>query len=70
MADEADATQERMEVEEAFRRRQRTGPLLPPANGRCLYCSDPVDDGQHFCSIDCRQDWDKEQKIRKAQGLA
>lgn len=80
MADEADMTQARIEAEDAMRAKQTPAPALPPATGRCLYCDEPtvvIEIGQtlpdytpHFCSTECRQDWQRENKIRRAQGLA
>lgn len=68
MADEADMTQARQEAEEAMRARQTPVPALPPATGRCLYCDEAAD--THFCSTDCRQEWDHERAVRRRQGLA
>jgi hypothetical protein len=68
MADEADMTQDRMEAEAELRRKQTRSDGLPPVTGQCLYCGEAT--AEHFCSTDCRKDWDREQKIRRAQGLA
>jgi hypothetical protein len=68
MADEADMTQARIEAEDAMRAKQAPAPALPPFTGQCLYCGEAT--AKHFCSTDCRKDWDREIKIRRAQGLA
>lgn len=70
MADDADATQDRMEVEAALLARERKKPAMPAPTGDCFYCGDLTSDTEHFCSTDCRQAWDKENAIRKRQGLA
>ena len=69
MADDADITQDRMEAEAAIIARQVRKPAMPKPNGRCLYCDDPAGDHQHFCSTECSQDWQREQSIKRAQGL-
>jgi predicted nucleic acid-binding Zn ribbon protein len=70
VADEADLAQQHMETEAAMRARERKKPVLPPATGQCLYCGESVAPAIHFCSTDCRQDWGREQEIKKRQGLA
>ena len=70
MADEADLAQQHMEDEAAMRARQRTPQTMPEPTGECLYCGDTAPEAQHFCSTHCRQDWDREQAIKKRQGLA
>lgn len=70
MADIADKTQDRMEIEDLLRGRQKAVQALPAPTGECFYCGELVADNDHFCSVDCRRDWDKERKIRQRQGLA
>ena len=79
MADDADITQARMEMEAQLVARQPRKHAMPAPTGRCLYCGDityeiepdqPVPaDTPLFCSPECRQDWDRERTIRQAQGL-
>lgn len=33
------------------------------ANGRCHYCEETIDEGLRFCDVDCRDDYDREQRI-------
>jgi len=35
-------------------------PNVPKANGRCLYCEEPVEADARWCDVDCRDDWEKE----------
>ena len=38
-----------------------------PYTGHCLCCNELIPEGR-FCSADCRQDWELEQKIKKIAG--
>ena len=57
MADDADRTADRMELEDAIRRRLAPAPALP-YTGFCFNCEDPVDEPLKFCDKDCQQDWE------------
>ena len=35
-------------------------PRGPQPTGRCLYCDEVVDETRRWCSIDCREGWEKE----------
>ena len=39
---------------------------VPPKSGSCLNCGDEVSGA--FCSNECREDWELEEKIRKMRG--
>lgn len=32
------------------------------ATGYCLYCGEPVSDGKRWCCVECRDEWEREQK--------
>lgn len=80
MADEVDMTTERQAIEAQLIARQTRKPAMPAPTGLCLYCMEPTaeielseavpPDTPHFCSVECRQDWDHEHIIKKRQGLA
>lgn len=71
MADDADRTQYRMEAEAELLARQPRRAAMPKPTGRCIYCGDLLAETQtHFCSTECSQEWQREQTIRRAQGLA
>jgi hypothetical protein len=71
MADDADRTQDRMEAEAELLARQPRLSAMPTPNGRCIYCGELLAETQtHFCSTECGHDWQREQTIRRAQGLA
>lgn len=36
--------------------------------GQCHYCSENVRPDSLFCSPDCAQDWEQEQRIKKIAG--
>jgi predicted nucleic acid-binding Zn ribbon protein len=70
MADEADMAQERMEAEAELLARKPRPKAMPEPTGLCIFCGAPAEHTPHFCSTDCASDWDRENKIRRAQGLA
>ena len=39
-----------------------------PATGACYWCGDDIAPGYLFCCGDCRQDWDKAQRMRRITG--
>ena len=57
--DEADRAAQEVERELAEARRLRK-PAGPAPTGRCLYCDEVVAEQHRWCSIDCREDWEKE----------
>ena len=36
-----------------------------PATGYCYYCSESIGSSKRFCDTYCRDDWEREQQIRK-----
>lgn len=38
-----------------------------PYTGHCLCCNEAISEGR-FCSVECRQDWELEQKIKNIAG--
>jgi len=38
-----------------------------PYTGHCLCCNETIPEGR-FCSAECREDWELEQKIKKISG--
>lgn len=59
MADEIDRANDQAErgLAEALRLRRPTGPA---PTGRCLYCDEIVADTHRWCSVECREGWEKE----------
>lgn len=53
--DQAQEKEESMR-EGALQFRRKEGPL---AIGACHYCSEPLGPGERFCSVDCRNDWER-----------
>lgn len=62
--DEADITAERLELEMArlLRLRREAGPA---PTGECLWCGEAVDPHLRWCSVECRDDWEREHARRK-----
>lgn len=64
MADSADISQDRMDLElELARREIASRPKLQP-NGWCYNCLDAVAEQKLFCDCDCEADWDKRRRMR------
>lgn len=61
MADEADMAGDRMEWEEALRRRavHKADAVF---TGHCHYCHEPLQEPMRWCNGDCRSDWEYEQR--------
>lgn len=64
MADDADRSQDRMEVEEALRRRFKPKEEIPP-KGLCYYCDADVAHPKKFCDSDCAEGWEFEQRMKR-----
>lgn len=56
MADEADMTADRDELEAPARLAASLKPWFPPANGQCFSCAEPVAPGLRYCDNDCAVD--------------
>jgi predicted nucleic acid-binding Zn ribbon protein len=42
---------------------------LLPEHSHCLYCDDPVDVGQEYCSDECRENAEKEAKKERTRNM-
>ena len=40
----------------------------PVPTGRCLHCDDIMDDERRWCSVSCRDEWEREQAGRARNG--
>lgn len=56
MADEADMTADRDELEAPMRIAASRKPVGPPATGVCHWCEEPVGPSLRYCDADCRDD--------------
>jgi hypothetical protein len=68
MADEADIAQARMERELGLILGAKRATDQPEAIGRCHYCDEDIGSGLVFCGSDCRDDWQREKRLRQRQG--
>ena len=59
MADDIDRTQDRIELEDAIRRKYRVTPTTTTFTGFCANCGEPVGPQLRWCDTDCRDDWQK-----------
>lgn len=60
MSDDADLSQDRMEKEDALRRKYAPANTLEvDATGACLNCGELVPSGVRWCDKDCQDDWQK-----------
>lgn len=57
--DEADLTAERIEreMQHLLALRRAVG---PQPTGACLWCGEPVEERLRWCSVDCRDDWERD----------
>lgn len=68
MADEADQAQARNERELELLLGARRRSDQPRPMGFCHYCSETIAAGLPFCSPECRDDWQRERRLRSRQG--
>jgi predicted aldo/keto reductase-like oxidoreductase len=63
MSDDADMTQDRLELEEKIRRKyiHRTANEVD-ATGYCLNCGEDLPIDKRWCDADCQQDWQKRRR--------
>lgn len=59
MADEADMTAERDELEAPMRLAASRKPVGLPATGRCHWCEESVTASLRFCDDDCKTDHER-----------
>lgn len=67
MADDIDIAQEnqqRLHDARINQARSRAGQLEVKATGYCLNCDEPLASGLRFCDADCRDDYQKMNKMR------
>ena len=61
--DEADRAQMDMEQYSSVRKQQEES---PKSTGYCLYCGEKLKNkDQRWCDKDCRDDWEREWKLKK-----
>lgn len=64
MSDIIDQANDLIEREMAARLAARRAPTLP-ATGECHNCEAPLDGELRFCDADCRNDYDRRQRLQK-----
>ena len=68
MADIADITTDRLELEEALRRQLAPIDTGPAPIGRCHNCDAHLEGDARFCDADCRSDWQARQNMKRILG--
>ena len=63
--DEADRAQIAIDQHLEFAIKNSSG-VTVKHNGSCLYCKEKSD--KRFCDVDCRDDYDAEEKIKRING--
>lgn len=67
MADLADMSDDRIELELELARSKRNPTLIP--TGYCFYCNETLGSSRLFCDADCRDDYQHEQQAKQRAGL-
>jgi len=49
-------------------RNARAGAQVLASTGRCLWCDEPLDTLRPFCDADCRDDYERDQKLQRIKG--
>ena len=65
MADDADITADRSERERDMLMRATRRADGPKPTGFCNYCAEPVSAALRFCCVECRDDFERENRLRK-----
>jgi RNA polymerase-binding transcription factor DksA len=65
MSDDADKTQDRIELEDALRRKEMKNIKYIQGTGFCLNCGEKLGDARRWCDKDCADDWDYHVNKRK-----
>ena len=65
MSDDADKTQERIELEDTIRRKEMDSIKYIQGTGYCLNCGTKLNDSRRWCDKDCADDWDYHVNRRK-----
>lgn len=65
MSDDADKTQERIELEDVIRRKGMSDINYVKPTGLCLNCGEKLNDLRRWCDKDCADDWDYHVNRRK-----
>ena len=60
--DVVDRAQMEIEMQDAVRKSE-ADKKEAEETGYCLYCGEPVEKGRRWCDADCRDGWEKEQKL-------
>ena len=68
MADIADITTARQELEEEILRQYKRVEGGPAPIGRCHNCDEPLEGDDRFCDADCRGDWQARQNMKRITG--
>jgi threonine synthase len=65
MSDDADLTQDRMELEEKIRKHYIHKPAREAeAQGFCLECGEELPAEMRWCDADCRDLWEERRRLR------
>jgi len=58
MSDDADKTQDRLELENAIRKQHMENIRYVKGTGHCLNCGETLNDTRRWCNKDCADDWE------------
>lgn len=68
IADQAQQMYECLELHLVQNARERRNKVLPYV-GHCHYCYEETESPKRFCDDNCMEDWEKEKRIQRINGV-
>lgn len=64
MNDEADIANDYLQqmIDTAITNAHNKATILPNTTGKCIWCEESIDDSRRWCSVDCRNEYQKHHK--------
>lgn len=64
MSDEADIANDYLQqmIDTALTNAHNKATIAPNTTGKCIWCEESIDDNRRWCSVDCRNEYQKYHK--------
>lgn len=64
MNDEADIANDYLQqmIDTAITNAHNKATIVPNTTGKCIWCEESIDDNRRWCSVDCRNEYQKHHK--------